>query len=518
MKRLLNTIFLVLIIILQGFAQNVTIFPSGISPNTNYTRTSYDSILSINNPKKGDYAYDSTFLCLRIYNGKSWVPSYSSLAENNSNIAIIAQVENLPNGSTVNPKVIKTDSLLNIYIGGYFTGSCIFGSNIKVSNGSSDAFIAKYNSNGNLEWIKTWGADSGERIYDLELNNLNEIVVLGTFSNTVNFDGNVLTSSGGSDIFLAKLNTNGIIIWIQKAGGIGTDVGTALSIDSKQNLIITGYYNRTAFFGNYSITTNGNFSDIFIAKYDSSGNIKWLKTAGGVNFDLSFDSAISTNGNVYLIGYFSNSTTFDSFSKTSPGGDNLFVAKFDTLQKMFISLNTVNSGGSGQYVFGQSISIDKQGSIIVSGIFKGTAYFENQIISARSTDLFILKFNNFDLFSWVRSIGISENESNSQMVTDSKNNILLTGGFNRFLSVDFTNKKSKGLSDGFIIKLDSLGDGEWINSGGSDLDDYCSALTIGPNSNIYLLGTYGTTPFSFGNSTITSSTSNGFYIGRIQEN
>ena len=107
--------------------------------------------------------------------------------------------------------------------------------------------------------------------YGVALDNLGGVYVTGFFSGSITADGVTLTSAGLSDIFVAKYNSDGTLVWLKRAGGTGADIAHGIVVDSVGSIAIVGEFQNTASFGGNSIAALG-LGDAFIAKYDSNGN------------------------------------------------------------------------------------------------------------------------------------------------------------------------------------------------------------------------------------------------------
>jgi hypothetical protein len=144
-----------------------------------------------------------------------------------------------------------------------------------------------------------------------------DVYVAGYYSDTVDFDPgggtSNLTSAGSSDAFLIKFDNNGNFIWIKGVGGTSSDRGYNVAVDGSGNIYWTGLYSDTVDFdpgpGTSSLTSTGS-NDVFVSKFDSSGNFLWAKSMGGVSDDESFGIAIDGSGSVFAIGYFSETNQY----------------------------------------------------------------------------------------------------------------------------------------------------------------------------------------------------------------
>ena len=150
----------------------------------------------------------------------------------------------------------------------------------------------------------------------------------GWFNNTATFGNYSLTSSGLSDIFVAKMDANGNWLWATGAGGDGIDDGYGIIIDDNGNSFVTGYFEESATFGANTVTGNGG-DGVFVASFDSNGN--WLWATAGEGTDIVRGRGISTDntGNCYITGSFTATINFGPFSYISFGSNDIFVAKIN---------------------------------------------------------------------------------------------------------------------------------------------------------------------------------------------
>jgi hypothetical protein len=219
-----------------------------------------------------------------------------------------AWVKRIPSGA------VSSDTTGKLYIAGSFSGTAYFGGTSVTSSGGSDIFTAKYDRSGTLLWVKIAGGTQADACTSVSALQDGSCYITGSFSQSANFSGKQITGDGGSDVFIAKYDKDGSLLWVKSAGGSGADAGTAVSTDQNGYCYVAGSFSQTAAFGNVQLTSKGS-TDIFISKYDKDGNLLWVKQNGGTFGDEALSVAADGNGScisVYKIT--AGSETWDKYS------------------------------------------------------------------------------------------------------------------------------------------------------------------------------------------------------------
>ncbi len=186
-----------------------------------------------------------------------------------------------------------------------------------LTNGGKDVFVVKYSANGTFMAGKVFGGSGGEEAFACSTDADGNVFMCGSFSSgNVVFDADTVTNTGsGSAVFLAKLNSSLNTLWALGASSSSNDQARGCSTDTYGNTVITGVFNGPSItFGNTVLNNNGG-DEIFLAKYDRNGNLLWAKKAGKSKDDGSNDCFIDNNGRVLIAGYYnSSSLTFGSIN------------------------------------------------------------------------------------------------------------------------------------------------------------------------------------------------------------
>ena len=232
---------------------------------------------------------------------------------------------------------IAVDGSGNVYTTGSFEGTVDFDSGVGIANltavglGDRDAFVCKFDVNGNFVWVKQFGENPGwEEGFAITVDASGNVYTTGFFKSTVDFDPGsgvfnlTETGFGSGDMFISKLDTNGNFIFAKQIGGNGSEIPRAITLDVAGNIYTTGEID-SAMLGTTILTTDfdpgsavfplssttGLESDVFISKLDASGNFVWAKNMGGNYSDNANSLALDASNNVYITGTFRNVADFD---------------------------------------------------------------------------------------------------------------------------------------------------------------------------------------------------------------
>jgi hypothetical protein len=302
-------------------------------------------------------------------------------------------------------------------------------------------------------------------------------------------------------------------LWAKSAVGAATDEGLSISTDASGNVYATGYFfSPSLTFGTTTLTNASNgTADIFVVKYDASGNVIWAKSAGGVNSDKGLGVSADASGNVLVTGpFYSPSITFGTTTlvNTDNSGNSadIFVVKYDANGNVLWA----KSSGGTSYEYGNSISTDSNGNVLVTGYFDspsitfGTTTLTN---SGSSTDIFIVKYDANGNILWAKSAGGTNLDGGYGVSTDANGNVFVAGIFLspsiNFGSTTLTNVSS-GNADIFVVKYDANGNVLWAKKAGGTAYDRVTGISVDVNGNVLITGYFNSSSIAFGTTTLTN--------------
>ena len=293
-----------------------------------------------------------------------------------------------------------------VYVAGEIEG---FGTTIKfigssvtlTSKGVNDAFLAKYDLNGNLIWAREAGGIDNDEALGITYDNSGNVYICGFFNNTATFGTTTVYGFGGNDIYVAKYDSNGVFQWVRTAGSAGRDEAKGIKCDAAGNVYVCGTYLDRTVFGSQILSSPNGYFNAFLAKYTPDGTLAWVKTAGGDYDDVAWGVAIDNADKIYIAGEFNAYALFDGIPLITTGSANVFVACYDE------SGNIQWAKGAGGRLIDRARAIGCDGTnLYITGQFGLLANFDSySVTGVDSSEIFIAKLNNAGNFQWIATIG-----------------------------------------------------------------------------------------------------------------
>lgn len=238
--------------------------------------------------------------------------------------------------------------------GSYVLGDLITqGQTFSNPGGFDNGFILKYNAQGTFQWFKNLGGSSAVSSLRVAVGVDHQVYATGFFYDTLIIDSQSFpqTGSGIHDLFLAKFDSSGAHQWVRTSVSSNLTVPQDLTSDDFGNVYITGLYDDTVHFGSVTLPSNGVFSKGFIASYAANGNVNWATGFGSTVPSHTNPNAIAVDklGQPHVTGWYDNTTYFDSITLHAIGpngsGSDIFTAKYGRPAQLLIGGDSVNVCG-----------------------------------------------------------------------------------------------------------------------------------------------------------------------------
>lgn len=324
---------------------------------------------------------------------------------------------------------VAVDVQDNVIFVGQFQGTVDFGGGAFTSAGGDDLFIAKFDAQGQHLWSKSFGsADDGQVATAVAVAPDGSIVMLGQFQGTMSLGGADLVSVGSTDVFLAKFETNGTFRWSKSFGDESAQKGKSMAVDADGNIVIGVELVGTADFGGGALTSAG-ASDVAVAKFTPGGMHLWSKRFGDTS--KQYVSRVSFDGqkNVILAGDFEGKINFGGveFSATGTLDRSIYVAKFDAAGT---HLWSKGMGDDARQLL-TAMTVDATGAIICAGQYKGTLNFGsgNLPMSASTYHFYAAKLAADGTPVWTKATGTTGDYVSGALTTDRTQSVVLVGRF-----------------------------------------------------------------------------------------
>ncbi|PKP05028.1 MAG: hypothetical protein CVU11_02480 [Bacteroidetes bacterium HGW-Bacteroidetes-6] len=332
------------------------------------------------------------------------------------------------------------------------------------------------------EWTRVSGGASSDESYQVCTDASGNVFQTGTYYGTADFQGTQLASvSGGYNWFLAKYNSDGNLLWVRNvlSGNTGYKQVKAITTDSNGNVFMAGEFEDSVLVGG-SQANSGGYYDVYLAKFDASGNTQWVETGGGIFDERAFSLTTDQSGNVYLAGCFTENAVFDTVSLSGASvnmSDDAMLLCYNSAGKIqygksFGGISYERATGIAQY----------NNKLYMVGYFYSTdAYFDTYVLHNTNSgdDLFLVELNLSGAINWVKGFDLRmSTASNTRwpFVAANAEGIYVSCPFEQTIDLGngpITPDGSSCIS--FMSQFDFSGNVQWVNK----LDNRISASTKG---------------------------------------
>lgn len=356
----------------------------------------------------------------------------------------------------------------------------------------------------NFQWVQQAGNNNGVQWQfstKICIDSSGNSYVAGVFQDSLLFTTDTLVSASPNklSLFIVKYDNTGALQWAKKADESANNCSGCLQVtdmvsDAASNIYVTGQFTDTAYFDNDTlINFNSSVKDnFFIGKYNTSGNLVWIKKA--VNQPISestgYGICLDNLGNVYVSGDIRNIVTFDTIQlNTVAGLFSSFIVKYDTSGAVkwakIINCDTLHQN------YNSGMDADASGNVYITGDFTGTMIFDAAVslvaVNTR-TEIYLAKYDSMGTFIWARRAGDIKNDFAKDICVDAMGNSYITGVFDSIIAIGSANLISYGKRDMFVARYNTSGTFQWAHNAGDSLDNIWPYIAIDNSGNLYLHG------------------------------
>lgn len=322
------------------------------------------------------------------------------------------------------------------------------------SKGGRDAFVAKYSSSGAKLWLHQLGSSADDRAEGVAADGQGNVFIAGE-------TGGDLGAGylGRGDLFLAKYNAAGDLLWVRDIGTAEFETDAAVAVDDNGDVVVSGLTSGSLGGAN----PNGRYQAV-VAKYTNAGDQIWITQFGTTDLDCSaLAVATDTDRNLLVAGYTtgslaSNQTGGAFVAKYSPGGSLRWIRQFD----------------AGESSSATAVAADSQGDAVIT-------------VASKFRE-FVVKYSAGGTLSWSDEVGAGTGPRRlTGVAVDGDDNIAATG-----YTYGSIGGPNKGDGDAFLIKYEPIGQRLWKRQIGTNVTDWSTRVATDSSDNIVIAGwTYG---------------------------
>ncbi len=395
---------------------------------------------------------------------------------------------------------VATDKFGNVYVAGKFFDSVNFGSIHIVSPSWTNIFLAKYDSLGNVKWVRPTKALPSDNLF-IATDSSGNVYLTCQYDTTIMF-GDITLHCPTTAICLVKYDTVGNVVWAKSSGNtnyVGDFLPTGIVTDRSSHVYVVGQFGYdTLVFTSSSGAVYTLHPKMFLIKYDSSGNLIWAKGETDT-FETVYASSLAIDrfDHLYVSGQCFSMAVFDTIPFASLG-QGMFLVRYDTAGHAKWA-----AGGGHATVYGFAVSndystalaTDGNGNVYVTGIYDSTVTFADSSFTMTGQQIFLAKYDSSGNAIWGRTTYGSGIGHSSGLTTDRAGNIYMTGTVLTSLQFGTIEVYDSNYQNVFLANYDSSGNVVWANIAFGSSSIYGSSCGAGVcvdlSGNIFVAGYFG---------------------------
>lgn len=367
---------------------------------------------------------------------------------------------------TVAFPILAGDALGNVYVLGAFTGSIAIGGFNLISAGAKDLFLAKFDHGGTPQWARQFGDAGVQSIGSVAVDSQGGVLIATGLSGAFALGGAVLTSAGGLDVAVAKFDAGGNPLWSVRFGDVSNQLPWAVAVAPGDDVVVAGALAGSMALGGANTLTSVGGDDVFLMKLNgATGAPTWGKRFGDAADQRASAVAVDTAGNTSLTGTFDGTLAFGAATVGATGTD-VFVARFDGAgnNACAYAIDVGGSATAGSIAVDASGNAVVAGLFSSTAVMNaGPA-----VSSVGGADMFLGKSTAACTPSWLKSFGGSTTEAEARATVDTQGNIVLVGrSISSSIDFGGGALQAVGAYDMTLAKFDGSGLHKWSRLFGS---------------------------------------------------
>ena len=341
-------------------------------------------------------------------------------------------------------RAVAIDDAGNSYVLGAFDGVLTLGSESYTSAGADDLFLVKLDNTGAVQWSKQFGGAGLDAARALTIDATSNVIIGGYFQSDISFDGGTTTlstSANDNDAYIAKFDTDGNHLWNTQYGSDGqSQLVWDLVVDGTGTIVATGWFRGDISFDGGSTTfSSGGDRDIWVTRFDADGSVLNSftfddgSTQGG-NHDRAYGIDADATGNIYLAGRFAGTLPLgNGITLTAQDDTDGFVAKINSS-----GVTQWANGMAGTFdQYARSVAVDDTGNVAVVGHYYSEPDFGGGALpNAEGFEAFAARFDSDGNHLWSQGYGTDGDQYLYDVALDSSSNLVIAGYFQGDISFD----------------------------------------------------------------------------------
>ena len=419
----------------------------------------------------------------------------------------------------------------DIFVTGFFEGTISIGSSDLTALGEDDVFVARIDSTGAVDWVRSYGDAEVAGGYGIAVDGMDNVVLLGEFTGTLDFGNSTsitATSDGFNnqfDTFVAKLDgTTGDGMWARTfVMNAEEDSPSAVATDSNDEVVFVGEYLQTVDFGSgISLTAlsdaNGNYVQAYVTKLDGDDGTTTFARAF-VGDAPQLPTSVATSGEaIVVVGGWEGVIELDESTNTQidagTGGDG-FVVMLDE-DGAYQWHERLDTGGT-EAVLAHAVAVDSSGNVITAGSYSGSVDFGSGSKNAgAATDAFVVKLDSAGAHQWDAAYGDGSAQSAFALATDDQDDVVVAGNYRGLIDLgngDLPNPDVNTLNV-FVAKLAGTDGATQWSRGYGDAADQSIGACVSDADESYCIGTFDGS-MTFGGETLNGLGANDVWLSQF---